>query len=422
MSRDPEAVSRGSESEIRHPESDVRPDEILDALDLSRAEPGAGFLEALFSRFSAKVLFENASKIVRHADVADPVAKPRTPEVFWKDHLELGAGGTCFARVAAFDALLTALGFRTRRALGRVRNPDDHSALFIETPGGEMIADVGFPLPALVPAAPSFVETPTVALRAEPSPDGFEITLEGGVPDTIRSFAVHTAPVPAEAYDRLWRETFRPGGPFVQEVSLRRDLGHRIVSFARGEARVDDLCSRLRVPLLGARPPALAALFDLDERLIARALSIAGDPAPANGHATLTAYLETGASASAAYDAIGSPSGYRRLLEGVGRIEDLTETPGGFRLALSAAPGEPAALEEEVGLDPAARRLAIVRRSAAGEQRSSYRAVERGGKATLLHEAVLPGAREDLLRQDALRGRLAGSLAIDLLAWSRLLS
>jgi hypothetical protein len=400
----------------------IAADEILEDLDLSRAEPGVGFLEALFARFNAKVLFENASKIVRHADVPDPASKPRTPEVFWKDHLELGAGGTCFARVAAFDALLTALGFRTRRALGRVRNPDDHAALFVETPGGETIADVGFPLPALLPAASTFVETPTVGLRVEPSPEGFDVTLEGGVPEAIRSFAIHRAPVPSETYDRLWRETFRPGAPFVQEVSLRRDLGHRILSFARGEVRVDDLCSRLRVPVLGARPPALAALFDLDEGLVARALALAGDPEPAAGHTTLTAFLETGASASSAYEAIGSPSGYRRLLEGVGQIEDPRETPGGFRVTLSAAPGEPVTLEEDVSLDPAAHRVAIVRRSAAGEQRSSYRAVERGGKATLLREAVLPGAREDLLRQDGLRGRLAGSLAVDLLAWSRLLS
>ena len=399
----------------------IAADEILEALDLSRAEPGAGFLEALFSRFNAKVLFENASKIVRHADVADPASKPRRPDVFWEEHLALGTGGTCFARVAAFDALLTALGFRTRRALGRVRNRNDHAALFIQTAAGETIADVGFPLPALVPAGSAFVETPTLALRVEPSAEGFDIAFEGGVPDGARSIAIFSEAVPDELYDRLWRETFRPGGPFVQEVSLRRDLGHRILSFARGEVRVDDLCSRLRVPLVGSRSSALAALFDLDEPLIARALEIAGDPAPANGHTTLTAYLETGASASAAYDALGSPSGYRRLLEGVGRVEDLRETSDGFRLTLAAAPGEPATLEEEVWLDPPARRLAIVRRSAAGEQQSSYRAVERGEKATLLREAVWPGAREDLLRQDGLRGRLAGSLAVDLLAWSRLL-
>jgi hypothetical protein len=400
----------------------IAADEILEALDLSRAEPGVGFLEALFARFNAKILFENASKIVRHADVADPASKPRMPDLFWEDHLALGTGGTCYARVAAFDALLTELGFRTRRVLGQVRNPNDHAALLVETSGGEVIADVGFPLPALLPAASSFVETPTVGLRVEPSADGYEITLEGGVPDAIRSFALWTAPVTAELYGELWRQTFRPGGPFVQEVSLRRDLGHRILSFARGEVRVDDLCSRLRVPLLGVRPPALAALFDLDELLIARALAVAGDPDPAGKDTTLTAYLEAGTAAPAAYEAIGSPAGYRRLLEGVGRVENVHETPGGFRLTLSAEAGEPASLEEEVLLDPIARRVVVVRRGSTGVQRSSYRAVERSGKASLLREAVFPGAREDLLRQDALRGRLAGSLAIDLLAWSRLLS
>ena len=113
-------------------------------------------------------------------------------------------------------------------------------------------------------------------------------------------------------------------------------------------------------------------------------------------------------------------AGTERLIEGIGHIEDLRETLGGFHLTLSA-PGEAAALEEDVLLDPTARRVAVVRRSTSGKQQSSYSAVERGEKATLLREAVWPGAREDLLRQDGLRGRLAGSLAVDLLAWSRLL-
>ena len=73
-------------------------EDILEALDLSRAEPGSGFLSALFVRFNARVPFENASKIVRNAEVADLDEKPRTPEIFWQDHLERGTGGTCFAR------------------------------------------------------------------------------------------------------------------------------------------------------------------------------------------------------------------------------------------------------------------------------------------------------------------------------------
>jgi hypothetical protein len=46
---------------------------------------------------------------------------------------------------------------------------------------------------------------------------------------------------------------------------------------------------------------------------------------------------------------------------------------------------------------------------------------ERNGNTYLLREATLSGPREDLLRNDSQRGRLAASLAVDLLAWARML-
>src|SRR5262245_31665869 len=147
-------------------------DDILESLDLSRAEPGIGFLDALFRRFNAQVPFENATKILRDRDVADAAAKPRTPEIFWADHLELGSGGTCFARVAAFDALLTDLGFRTRKRLGRVERDFDHAGLLVEsaTPAGEVLADVGFPLPALIPPGVERLETALAELSIARTP------------------------------------------------------------------------------------------------------------------------------------------------------------------------------------------------------------------------------------------------------------
>ena len=259
-------------------------DEILEALDLSRAQPGSGFLEALFVRFNDRVPFENASKIVRDAEVAEEPAKPRTPDVFWADHLERGTGGTCFARVAAFDALLTELGFRTRRVVGQVRNPGDHAALVVETPKGETIADVGFPLPVLVPATPGLVESALAGLRIETarSGEGLQVSFEGGVPEGPRTFTIGTVTTLPEDYRELWRRTFRKGAPFLQEVNLRRDLSQRVLAFARGEVRVDDRHSRLRVPLPAPRASALSVLFGVDETLLARALAIAGDPAPAS--------------------------------------------------------------------------------------------------------------------------------------------
>lgn len=399
-------------------------DDVLEALDLSRAEPGSGFLEALFARFNAKVPFENASKIARHARVSDPAQKPRTPDVFWEEHLSSGTGGTCFARVAAFQELLSALGFRSQRLLGRVRNENDHAALLVETAAGEVIADVGFPLPAILPARAGLSGTSQGEMEVSETARGYRIAFLEGAPETPREIEVYAAPVSDEAFTALWRETFRPNALFLQEVVLRRDLGNRVLSFGGGEVRVDDLHSRLRVPSPAPREAALSELFGIDAEVLAAAFAIAGSgEGETETNARLTAYLETDAAPEAAHRAIATRDGYRKLLEGVADVAVGTDLPGGFRLTLSApsSAGSGPVIEEDVAIDAAERRVAIVRRHDGRESASAYRVITRGEKTYLTREAELTGRREDLLRNDSLRGRLAGSLAVDLLAWARML-
>ena len=76
---------------------------------------------------------------------------------------------------------------------------------------------------------------------------------------------------------------------------------------------------------------------------------------------------------------------------------------------------------EEVWPDPARQLLRIRRRSGSSAFESQLRAQERGGKTYLVREAFFESSREDLLRNDSLRGRLAAGLAVDLLAWARLI-
>jgi hypothetical protein len=399
-------------------------DDVLDALDLSRAQPGSGFLEALFARFNAKVPFENASKILRNAQISDPAAKPRTPEVFWQEHLASGTGGTCFARVAAFEALLGPLGFSSRRVLGSVLGEDDHAALMVETAAGESIVDVGFPLPAILPARPGRAGTAQGELEVAATERGFRILFLEGVPETPRQIEIYVGPVTEQRFAALWRGTFRPNSRFLGEVHLRRDLGNRVVSFAAGEVRVDDLHSRLCVPLPAPREAALSELFGIDAAILSGAFAEVGDASgDAVENARLTAYLETDFAPEKAFAAIATQEGYRRLLAGVADVAVGEETPGGYRLSLSAPsadlPG--AAIEEDVSTDAPARRIAIVRRHGGSESASSYCVLERRAKTYLVREARLSGRREDLLRNDSLRGRLAGTLAVDLLAWARML-
>jgi hypothetical protein len=397
-------------------------EDVLATLDLSRAEPGVGLLEALFSRFNARVPFETASKIERDAAFREADAKPRRPEIFWSDHLELGAGGTCFARVAAFEALLSALGFAARKVLGRVVSDFDHAALLVEASGREFLCDVGFPIPAILPPAPGEVETPVGRITAEASPRGLSIDL-GGVPEGPRRLEIFLEPVAEARFLDLWRSTFRPGSKFLAAVSLRLQLENRAVSFAQGQIRVDDLHSRLTVPAAPPRAALLSGIFGVDRDLLERAFARVGDPAPPDSDAALTAYLETDADPERAFGAIASAEGYRRLLEGVAAASREERTPDGWLLRLSP-PGPPAGgpseIEDRVTPDATARRLRVARTSGTSRSDSSYRVLSRGGKNYLVREARLSGPREDLLRNDSLRGRLAAGLAVDLLAWGRM--
>ena len=390
-------------------------EDVLDALELSAEDPSLPFLEKLFARFNARVPFETASKIVRDADVSDPAQKPRVPDVFWTDFLESGAGGTCYARVAAFDALLSHLGFASRKVLGRVLSDFDHAALLVTIGGREWLADVGFPLPALLPSGGGDVETEIAALSATGTDRGLLVRFLSGVPEGPRRLEIFRAPVPEEEFLARWRGTFRPDSKFLASVSLQKRDGPRVITFARGEARVDDLHTRTRIPLAAERPHRLAEIFGVDEDLLRRAFSIAGDPEPEFPDARLTAWLSVDTEPAGAFEAIASPDGYRQLMEGVADV-----TGEGWRFRLSPPGGTEGGFEEEVAPDPDRRALAVRRRYPDGREVAlEFRVEVRDGETWLVREAVLSGAREDLLRNDHARGRLAGTLAVDLLAWAR---
>ena len=362
--------------------------------------------------------FETATKILR-ARTAPPSARARVPHVFWRDRLQSGSGGTCFARVAAFDRLIEELGFATRRVLGRVREDYDHAALLVTAGGREWICDVGFPLTVLVPARAGRAEGATLDYEVGESARGFRIQFEAGVPDGPRGLEIFRDAVSHEEYRSRWDATFRPESKFLKQVVLHRFLENRTLMFARGELRVDDRHSRLTLPLPAPRPPALAEHFGVDSDLLARALAAAGDPDPREADATIEVYLESAAAADAAFAAIGSPEGYAHLLGGVADVAIRPKEPLAFdaSLRLPSAPDAPS-IEEEVRIQPDRRSITVAR----GGRRSEWRAEERDSRTWLIRRARLDGPRLDLLRNDSQRGRLAGTLAVDLVAWARLLS
>lgn len=389
-------------------------DEILEDLGASRAEPGRGFLERLFVRFVERVPFETASKIRRHAQVAQASEKPRTPGLFWEERLGSGAGGTCFARVAAFDALLAELGFSTRKLLGKVGADYDHAALLVTVGGREWIADVGFPLPVLLPAAEGSTDSGMGGISVTRSPRGWSVAFEDGVPAATRGLEIFDAPVAESEYRARWEETFLPGAHFLQRVVLRKQLEARVVAFSDGEVRIDDRHSRTRIPLPRPRPQALSELFGIDVGLLEDAFAIVEDPDPALASAEITVALEPGGGGERAWDRIRSPEAWSRMFEGVGEATTHRTGPSAWTARIEGPPGG-SGITEEVEADEAGRSLRVRR----GSGTSFWEVSDHGGKTWLLRRMVLEGPRLDLLRNDSMRGRLAGTLAIDLLSWSR---
>lgn len=402
--------------------------QILEALDLSAEDPSHRFLERLFTRFNARVPFETVSKILRDADVAEPAEKPGSPELFWEQHLSWGAGGTCFARVAGFEALLQELGFRVEKLLGRVEIDFDHAALRVHTERGPVLADVGFPLQVLLPEAEGETETPLTGLRVVPSERGWNVFFTAGVPIGPPGVEIFGEPVRANEFIERWRSTFRADSRFLAGVSVRRTEEHRVVSFMRGEVKVEDRHSLLAVPLPPPRAARVAELFDIDETAVQRALALTHDLPSALPGAVLTVYLATDVSPEAAFAAVGTSDAYRRLMSGVAGVASCAATPVGWRLELRA-PGEgsvggPAGGDskfvEEVIADAGLRRLAVRRIYPDRAYESFFEARELRGRTYLMRAVAFEGSREDLLRNDSARGRMAGTLAVDLLAWSRL--
>lgn len=291
----------------------------------------------------------------------------------------------------------------------------------------EVLADVGFPLPALLRTREGETETRLLTLKTSLTDRGFRVDFSGGMPEGPRGLEVFRAPVSEEEFAERWRQTFKPESRFLGGVSLRLQEEGRIVSFSRGEVRVDDLHSRLRLPLASPRADRLEEIFGVDREHLGRAFASVGDPDPSIADTLLTAYLEVEASPEGAFAAIATPAGYRDLMKGVAEVTGEEVTEDGWRLDLCApvaedrAGGGEARFSERVVPDREARRLTVRRAYGNRVQDSAFAVEDYGEKTNLLRSVTLPGAREDLLRNDSARGRMAGTLAVDLLAWSRML-
>lgn len=388
--------------------------EWLEALELSSRPPGLPFLLEAFRAFNEKVPFETASKIVRDREVEDSAAKPRRPDLFWNDFIEKGAGGTCFARVAAFEALIRELGFPARRVIAGIRSPRNHSSLIVPLDGREWLVNVGYPLPEILSLDPAEYETPRGLLRITRSGDEANLLFASG-PEAGRLIRFELGRLPDAEFEEAWRRTFVRTSTFLSDVILCREDGGRFLRFHRGEVQILDAVSRTRIPIGKDRARKLAEIFEIDGGLLERALGLTGDPDPPFGTARINVFRE-GEDSEQLLNFLATPEGYRRFADGLGSVEIRPAGEHSFEARIASDRSEPAV--ESIRFDPDRKLLTIDRDF--GLRRTGFQ-IERTELGTrLLRFAELPDAREEFVRSDLGRGRIAAILAMDLTALSRL--
>lgn len=122
--------------------------EVLTFLGVKAAAPTLPVLEALLAAYYRRVPWESIFRIVRRAE--NPT--PRWPDLFWREAMTRGAGGTCFESNYAFFALLQTLGYDGYLTINNMgESIGCHTAVVVLVDGQKWLADVGLPLYALLP-------------------------------------------------------------------------------------------------------------------------------------------------------------------------------------------------------------------------------------------------------------------------------
>lgn len=178
--------------------------------------PGRPDMDSLFdiSALFGQLPWENLTKFLRKARVG---ALRRTPEEVLREHVELGAGGTCFSLTEALGEILASSGFRTRPVMGDMQHGTNiHCAVLVEMPGGEnYLLDPGYLVREPVrldPGTETILKSgsETLVYRTEDgnSWDMFTSGFEG----CRHRYRIKLAKVSRDSFRQFWNDSFDAPG------------------------------------------------------------------------------------------------------------------------------------------------------------------------------------------------------------------
>jgi hypothetical protein len=213
---------------------------VLEKLGIDRPALDLAGLRGVYAAWCTAVPFDNTLKLIHISEGRSGPLPGSTPQSFFEDWLECGAGGTCWAGNGALHGLLEALGFDAERALAtmmpsaEVRGPN-HASVVVSIEGERWIADAsilsGEPIripesgqPVAQGRMPRFEwldGKPAVFWQTRRAPDGFPCRIERIGAEAAECDALHRR-------SGVW-------SPFNYELSARLIRGRTIIGVSPGE-------------------------------------------------------------------------------------------------------------------------------------------------------------------------------------------
>lgn len=139
--------------------SDVARD-FLRLVGIAPARPDLAYLAKLARSFG-RFPYENLTKIIRAEEVSDPDERPRSPDIVLTEHVDLGAGGTCFSLTHFFRMVLEFAGYGAEPVMcDRSYGPNTHCAIIVPLGRDRYLVDPGYLMeePILVPPSGESVQ------------------------------------------------------------------------------------------------------------------------------------------------------------------------------------------------------------------------------------------------------------------------
>jgi len=238
---------------------------------------GGATLDDVLGAFST-LPWENLTKFLRKIQAGtqeeEGASLLRGPATVISEHVEFGAGGTCFSLTAALAAVLRVAGFACSPAMADMNHGRNiHCALLVDGGSGLFLADPGYLVPVPVPldpSAPSTLVLEGTEMRWDPSDGGaaYDLTtIEDGRPQW--RYRLRTAPVPPREFRTHWEASF--DAPGMNSLHLNRRTGEGRISAHNHDLRVVRRTGRTNEKLGGDFAVRVSELFGLSPALAAAA-------------------------------------------------------------------------------------------------------------------------------------------------------